>query len=117
MDAVVQSHVGSAQAQVQAALRECRKARSKREIDTGRAIRVERDLGRALGALGNIGRVGPLRDVADSDLMPERDREKQWREDLLRRRSEEEEAAAAAAKVEEVEEVEALEPDVEVSDG
>jgi hypothetical protein len=98
-------------AQVQAALRACRKARSRHEIETGRAIRVERDLGRALAALGNVGRVSPLRDVDDPDLMPERDRERLWREELLRRREEEE-----AAAEEELVEVEAPEPEPEVTD-
>jgi len=49
-------------------------------------------------------------DGSDPDLMPERDREKQWREEMLRRR--EEEAAAAA----EVVEVDVPEPEAEVSD-
>jgi hypothetical protein len=108
LDARVQSRVGSAEGHVQAALREVRRARASREIDTRRALRVERDLGRVLAAMSNVGRVGPLRDVSDPDLMPEREREALWREDLERRRIEEEEASAA-----EVEEIEAPEPEPE----
>ena len=118
VDAVVQSHVAAAQAQMQMALRECRRARSRHEIDTGRAIRVERDIGRALAALGNVGRTSPLREVSDPDLMPERDREERWREDMLRRREEEETAAAAAEEAEAMEVPEPEpEPEAEVSDG
>ena len=79
VDRQIQSSVATAQRAVEQALNVCRQARDRRGVEGNRARRVARDLARAKSALGNIGRVTPMYDMSDPDLMTEDDRTKQWR--------------------------------------
>jgi hypothetical protein len=90
-DRAVRQKVAAAQRALQEALRICRMARQGRAAEGRRARAVERDLSRALGALGSVRRLSPLYDLTDPDLMSEDERMEQWR-------AEQEAAAQAQAQ-------------------
>jgi hypothetical protein len=74
-DRVVQTHVANAERALRAALRVCKQARrGTGTVEARRAPRVERDIARALSALAGVGRLTPIYDLDDPDLIPEETR-------------------------------------------
>lgn len=110
LDSQIQAHVSAAERSLQAAVRLCRQSRKKitRGYETNRLFRVERDLGRALTALTNVGYVGmPSYRQGDPDLDPEA--LKAWREMFDLRKTE----IKSELEPEPEEEIEFLEPEIE----
>lgn len=82
VDRQVQDKVASAQRAIQDAIALCRDARHRGGVEGARSRRVERDLSKALGALGNVRRLTPIYDTDDPDHMSEDERAQIHREKL-----------------------------------
>ena len=80
VDKAVQEKVAQAHRLLQESVRLCRVARHQGGVEAARSHRVERDLSRALSALGNVRRLTPLYDTDDPDHMDEEERNRRYRE-------------------------------------
>lgn len=89
VDRLLQEHVSEAQRSLQAAVRLCRDARNKGGVEGARSRRVERDLAKALSALGQVRRLTPIYDTDDLDLMSEDDKARLYREKRAQETAEE----------------------------
>lgn len=99
LDRTVAAEVETAARAVQRALAAC-KASRKGPKPPERLARVIRDLGRAQGALGNIGRTSAGWDATDPDLMSEDTRAERWRLERAQERLEKEESERVAREAE-----------------
>ena len=111
LDRAVQGHVAVAERAIEQALQVCHRAKRGKGVEARRSAKVARELSRVKSALGGVGRLTPLHDGDDPDLMSESDRNAAWRLKLVEER--------AAEKLAELEAQEALalaeaEPDVDV---
>lgn len=79
-DRQVQEQISVAQRAIEQALQVCHTAKRAPGIEKTRAGRVARDLIRAQGALGRVGRLTPLYDLDDPDMMSEDERSRLFRE-------------------------------------
>ena len=113
LDRSVQEHVAMAERAIERALMVCHQAKRGKGVEARRSMKVARELARVKSALSGVGRLTPLHDGDDPDLMTENDRNAAWRLKLVEER--------AAGKLAELEAQEALvhveaEPDVEGDD-
>lgn len=106
IDRDVQHEVDQAKRAIDRAIQLCRRVKKGGGIEAKRSWRIARDLARVKSTLGTVGRLTPLYDLDDPDLMSEDERSRRMWE------AREAERAARGAVPEVVEEA----PEPEVSD-
>ena len=102
IDRDVQREVEVASRAIERALRICRTAKRGQGVESKRSYRVARDLSRVKSALGGVGRLTPLYDLDDPDLVTEDERSQQmWAAREAEREAKEAEDRAAEESVDE----------------
>lgn len=89
VDRILQEKVAQAHRLLEESVRLCRVARNQGGVEGDRSRRVERDLSRAISALGNVRRLTPIYDTEDPDHMSEEERSRLYREEMAAKAAEE----------------------------